>query len=207
MWMCETLCPLFTVVLLPPHADFKDDERIRPSTIVSLIFLFFSLPVAVLIVARSGKPVPPSFKLTPHQEQLKQQGKWRWQDWTFAQHDPIPIMLWQTYRTMDLPAPAVVAQDTWFSINQGLHKKTYVFDDDDVRALARSFFGDAVAATVDSFPLGVMRADWWRYAVLYVHGGIYADVDTQCLRPIKEWLVGVHPAAAAGHAVVLCSVK
>jgi mannosyltransferase OCH1-like enzyme len=30
-------------------------------------------------------------------------------------------------------------------------------------------------------PLGVMKADLWRYCVIYYYGGIYADVDTICL--------------------------
>jgi len=28
----------------------------------------------------------------------------------------------------------------------------------------------------------------WRYAVVYTYGGVYADVDTDCLRPISSWL-------------------
>lgn len=40
----------------------------------------------------------------------------------------------------------------------------------------------------DSLPLGVMKADMWRYAVLMIHGGIYADVDTYCCVPITTWL-------------------
>lgn len=39
-----------------------------------------------------------------------------------------------------------------------------------------------------SFPLGVMRADFWRLAILYVHGGLYSDVDTRCIRPVHQWL-------------------
>ena len=31
-----------------------------------------------------------------------------------------------------------------------------------------------------SFPIGVMKADFFRYAVLLAHGGVYADVDTAC---------------------------
>lgn len=29
----------------------------------------------------------------------------------------------------------------------------------------------------------VMKSDFWRYCVLYQHGGIYADIDTVCLKP------------------------
>jgi mannosyltransferase OCH1-like enzyme len=32
-----------------------------------------------------------------------------------------------------------------------------------------------------SLPMGVMKADLWRYCVIYKYGGIYADADTVCL--------------------------
>ena len=33
-----------------------------------------------------------------------------------------------------------------------------------------------------------MRADFWRYAILYARGGLYADVDVQSHRPLQQWL-------------------
>ena len=38
-----------------------------------------------------------------------------------------------------------------------------------------------------SLPLGVMKADMWRYAVLASQGGVYADADVTCLRPVAQW--------------------
>lgn len=34
---------------------------------------------------------------------------------------------------------------------------------------------------------GVMRADYFRYLVVLLEGGVYSDVDTYPLRPIDEW--------------------
>ncbi|KAJ3083894.1 membrane-bound alpha-1,6- mannosyltransferase Initiation-specific [Rhizoclosmatium hyalinum] len=36
-------------------------------------------------------------------------------------------------------------------------------------------------------PLPVLKADLLRYAMLYIHGGIYSDSDTECLQPIDSW--------------------
>lgn len=33
----------------------------------------------------------------------------------------------------------------------------------------------------------VMIADIWRYAILYMHGGIYADVDVSCEKEFQSW--------------------
>ena len=34
----------------------------------------------------------------------------------------------------------------------------------------------------DSLPIRVMKADLWRYCILYKYGGIYADSDTVLLK-------------------------
>nr|WP_294227460.1 glycosyltransferase [Prosthecobacter sp.] len=39
-----------------------------------------------------------------------------------------------------------------------------------------------------SFPTGIHRADFLRILVLYFDGGVYADVDIECIRPLDELL-------------------
>ncbi|KAG0149294.1 hypothetical protein CROQUDRAFT_89382 [Cronartium quercuum f. sp. fusiforme G11] len=34
----------------------------------------------------------------------------------------------------------------------------------------------------------VMRADLWRYLKLAMVGGVYADMDTRCLKPVERWM-------------------
>lgn len=63
---------------------------------------------------------------------------------------------------------------------------------------------ELVAQTLDaeslrvyrSFPLAVMKADFWRYAVLYARGGLYADVDVNALRPVAQWLPPIDGGAS-----------
>jgi mannosyltransferase OCH1-like enzyme len=38
-----------------------------------------------------------------------------------------------------------------------------------------------------ALPIGVMKADLWRYLILKTHGGVYSDIDSECLKPITEW--------------------
>jgi len=40
----------------------------------------------------------------------------------------------------------------------------------------------------DSFTHIIERVDFARYALLYKHGGIYADLDTNPLQPINKWV-------------------
>jgi mannosyltransferase OCH1-like enzyme len=42
-----------------------------------------------------------------------------------------------------------------------------------------------------SYPSGILRADIWRVLVLYKYGGVYADIDVECLKPIDELLARI----------------
>lgn len=46
------------------------------------------------------------------------------------------------------------------------------------------------------FPHAVMRADFFRYAAIYRHGGLYADIDMECVRPV-DTLLALAPAVLA----------
>ncbi|KKA26489.1 hypothetical protein TD95_005355 [Thielaviopsis punctulata] len=39
-----------------------------------------------------------------------------------------------------------------------------------------------------ALPLPVLKADFFRYLILYARGGIYSDIDTKALRPANEWV-------------------
>jgi mannosyltransferase OCH1-like enzyme len=41
------------------------------------------------------------------------------------------------------------------------------------------------AQLYQSLKTPVERSDLWRYAVMCNHGGIYADADTLCIRPVQ----------------------
>lgn len=56
---------------------------------------------------------------------------------------------------------------------------------DDVRRLIRNRFPDLLIL-YDSYPHNVFRADIMRYVMLYVFGGVYADLDSVCLRSFEE---------------------
>jgi Glycosyltransferase sugar-binding region containing DXD motif len=117
-----------------------------------------------------------------------------WQDHPFIPGN-IPYELWQTYRTKKLPGVAQEAQNTWRTLNPELRLE--LFDDAVAAQFIAEFFGADVLEVFKGFPLGVMRADLFRYAILFARGGIYSDVDTRCLRPIERWF-DPHPNLAAG---------
>src|SRR5271154_3021262 len=49
-----------------------------------------------------------------------------------------------------------------------------------------------------AMPLPILRADFFRYLILLARGGIYADIDTEALRPAHQWLPVTSPANTVG---------
>lgn len=98
----------------------------------------------------------------------------------------IPQKIWQTYKSQPLPKRALECQQSWKS-QPGY---TYHFhDDNQMRSFIRREMPPRVFKVFESLPLGVMKADLWRYCVLYVEGGIYADIDASALKPVSAWKI------------------
>jgi mannosyltransferase OCH1-like enzyme len=102
------------------------------------------------------------------------------------EHFAIPRLIWQTYKTDKLPARALECQQSW-KTQPGF---TYHFlDDPHIKQFIRRELPHRVFKVFQSFPLGVMKADLWRYCVVYIEGGIYADIDAVAVRPITDWKI------------------
>ncbi len=101
-----------------------------------------------------------------------------------------PLLLWQTYKNRTPVAPAVPLIRSWRERNPA-YEYTF-FTDDEIDAFMAKHFDSATVAVFRALPIGVMRADMWRYAVLYVNGGVYADLDTECIVPIEHWPYNQH---------------
>ena len=57
--------------------------------------------------------------------------------------------------------------------------KYYFYDDNKCDLFMKRIGGDIYKA-YQKLPIKVMKADLWRYCIIYKYGGIYADVDTIC---------------------------
>jgi hypothetical protein len=73
---------------------------------------------------------------------------------------------------------------------------TLAVDEEVIDALRHESTGlrDTVDMLLERGAPKVMLADIWRYAVLYKHGGVYADVDTVSRKPVDSWLPPAAPA-------------
>jgi len=98
----------------------------------------------------------------------------------------IPKIVWQTYKTKNLPFEAKLAQQTWIDLNPDW--KIILYDDDDIEQYIINYWDERMYKFYKKLPVGVMKADLWRYLILTTHGGVYADVDSECKIPINKWI-------------------
>lgn len=95
----------------------------------------------------------------------------------------IPAILSQTARSERLPREAETLRDGWIRHNPGFEYRLY--DDEASRAVFAEVVPEHLAL-YDALPFPVMRADLFRYAVIYRDGGFYADIDMQSLKPVPD---------------------
>ena len=98
----------------------------------------------------------------------------------------IPSILWQTWKTKNIPESVKHLADSWKRSNPQL--KLQFMDDDQCSNFILEHFGKNVHEQYQLLPLPIMRADFWRLAVVYIHGGYYSDLDIQCNQNIKEFI-------------------
>ena len=89
---------------------------------------------------------------------------------------------WKTYEIPDLYKPWV---DSWKKYNPDYQYVLY--DDRDNRELVKNYYPQYLSV-YDSFPLEIYRADFVRYLYLHRYGGIYADLDFECLNSFESLL-------------------
>lgn len=110
----------------------------------------------------------------------------------YLDQSQIPRIIWQTAKSTP-HAAALPLIESWKTKNPGYH---YAFMDDVAcDEFIRYNFTPEFYEMYSSLPVGVMRADVWRVAVVYVFGGVYVDIDCECIVPLDEWL-SVHSLVA-----------
>ena len=100
-------------------------------------------------------------------------------------NETIPMIIWQTYKTKKLPKSCHTAHKSWIDLNPMY--QVYLYDDDDIEEHIRTEWSPAMMEFYKALPIGVMKADLWRYLILAKRGGTYSDIDSKCMLPIVEW--------------------
>lgn len=92
---------------------------------------------------------------------------------------PLPRLIHQSWSTENLPSKFSKWSETCRVKNQDW--EYVLWTDDDNQALVEKYFPWFVE-TYNNLPGVINRADVVRNMYMYVFGGVYADLDTECLR-------------------------
>lgn len=95
----------------------------------------------------------------------------------------IPQTIHQTWKTSDLPPHLRRWQASWQRCNPTWQLRFY--DDQAALEFVRCACPEFLAV-YQGFDHAIQRADLFRFLVIYRLGGLYADMDMECLRPLGE---------------------
>ncbi|HLK23192.1 MAG TPA: glycosyltransferase [Caulobacteraceae bacterium] len=121
---------------------------------------------------------------------------------------PIPRTVHQLWKTADVPARFTALRETWRRHNPGWTIRLWT--DRDLEDLVARRYPELLA-TFRGYAAPICRADLGRYLVLESFGGVYADLDHECLKPLEllldghELVVGFEPQANLTPAVAAAS--
>nr|WRK65050.1 glycosyltransferase [Marseillevirus futianmevirus] len=97
----------------------------------------------------------------------------------------IPFIIFQTNEEKVLPGMKE-ALDSWVQKNPEYEHR--YFPTEKQREFLVQHFDRPVLKAYDSLIPGAYKADLFRYCVLWIHGGVYADSAMVCLSSLREWL-------------------
>jgi len=110
---------------------------------------------------------------------------------------PIPRLFHQTWKDLNVPPELLAFQQTWKERHPDW--QFFLWTDIDNRELIRRHYAWFLPV-YDSYPEAIQRADAARYFILHHSGGVYLDLDFECLRPLdallagRQFVLGLEPA-------------
>ena len=87
----------------------------------------------------------------------------------------IPKKIYQSWKTKNIPENVQKIVEKTKQMNPEYEYE--LWDDTDCYNFLLTHFGQNYANAFDVLIPGAFKCDFWRYAVLYVNGGIYMDLD------------------------------
>ena len=98
---------------------------------------------------------------------------------------PIPQIIHQTWKTNNIPTKCQKWTESWKNIHPNYEYKLWT--DNDNRELIKKHYPKFLRI-YDSYGQGIYRADIARYIIIYHYGGLYVDLDFECLKNMDRIL-------------------
>jgi mannosyltransferase OCH1-like enzyme len=97
----------------------------------------------------------------------------------------IPKLIHQTWKNSEVPENFQLLMNTWKEFHPDW--KFILWTDEMNRNFISEHYPDFLNK-YDNYPANIQRADAIRYFLLYHYGGVYIDLDFECLQNIEELL-------------------
>ena len=107
----------------------------------------------------------------------------------------IPNILHQTWPDENLPPDLAAMRQTWLCHHPAW--ESLLWTDLGGRRFIKHHYSWFLHL-YDRYPREIMRVDAVRYFLLYHYGGVYADLDMECLRSVKTHLPSTTGMAPGG---------
>lgn len=109
-------------------------------------------------------------------------------------YNRIPRKIWQTWETDPLcfQERDLLRARTWTAKNPS-HRYEVLTDHNDLSYVEQHFGPSGfnrpdIIYTYKSLNAKIIKADLLRYLIMYVEGGVYADIDVEALKPIAQFI-------------------
>ncbi|MGA2028049.1 MAG: glycosyltransferase [Syntrophobacteraceae bacterium] len=93
--------------------------------------------------------------------------------------DPIPRIIHQLWKTSKIPYRWRDCTESWKAHHPNWEHRLWT--DEDAEHFVKVHY-PGLRGVLDSFPYAIQRVDIMRYLILSVHGGVYVDLDMECLQ-------------------------
>src|SRR5690349_18447571 len=95
-----------------------------------------------------------------------------------------PKILHQTWKTYDIPPKFLKYRQRWFNFTNNYEH--FLYNDNDLDKLVSYF--PKYYKVYETFTSKIEKVDFSRYVMMYIYGGIYADLDTYPLKSLDYWI-------------------
>ncbi|KAF2736411.1 hypothetical protein EJ04DRAFT_463041 [Polyplosphaeria fusca] len=174
---------------MPVHSPIVSHFRSRLTTQVRRVLpAYLALVFLVLFFANTH------FFTTPFRAANKYKRELKYQQPIQSSTSVIPRKIWQTWKTGPLAFEQrdSDAAKTWPAKNPSYRYE--VLTDDNAMQYIQWHYGAHGLKRPDIIELyrelniTIIKADLLRYLVMYAEGGVYADIDVECLRPVDRFI-------------------
>jgi len=99
----------------------------------------------------------------------------------------IPKQIFQTFKTSKLPF--LTRFHIWHLKRKNPEYTYHFYDDAAIEAFLVENFDEKIFNAYKKIKIGAAKADFFRYAILYIKGGVYLDIDSLITSKIDNFII------------------